>query len=151
MIWITSEDVGARDDGFHLVLGNQPRRERMSRTVDEWIHSMRFHLNVNRHDCEADVQADTPLLTVLRDDLGLTGTRFGCGQGVCGAYYVLADGFARADLSGRACAPMNSRLALPRRADTRGRGNKAALDIAQFYQFSNDTSGCIFRHISVPV
>ena len=53
---------------------------------------MRFRLNVNRHDYEANVQADTPLLTVLRDDLGLTGTRFGCGQGVCGACYVLADG-----------------------------------------------------------
>ena len=53
---------------------------------------MRFRLNINRHDYEADVQAGTPLLTVLRDDLGLTGTRFGCGQGVCGACYVLADG-----------------------------------------------------------
>ena len=53
---------------------------------------MNFRLNVNRHYYEADVQAGTPLLTVLRDDLGLTGTRFGCGQGVCGACYVLADG-----------------------------------------------------------
>jgi aerobic-type carbon monoxide dehydrogenase small subunit (CoxS/CutS family) len=53
---------------------------------------MRFRLNVNRHDYEAEVQAGTPLLTVLRDDLGLTGTRFGCGQGLCGACHVLADG-----------------------------------------------------------
>ena len=53
---------------------------------------MRFRLNVNRHDYEAEVQAGTPLLTVLRDDLGLTGTRFGCGLGLCGACHVLADG-----------------------------------------------------------
>jgi aerobic-type carbon monoxide dehydrogenase small subunit (CoxS/CutS family) len=55
---------------------------------------MRFRLNVNGRSCEADVPAGTPLLAVLRDDLGLTGTRFGCGQGVCGACYVLADGRA---------------------------------------------------------
>lgn len=53
---------------------------------------MRFHLNVNRWSYDADVPAGTPLLTVLREDLGLTGTRFGCGQGICGACHVLADG-----------------------------------------------------------
>jgi aerobic-type carbon monoxide dehydrogenase small subunit (CoxS/CutS family) len=35
---------------------------------------------------------DTPLLTVLRDELGLVGTRFGCGQGSCGACFVDVDG-----------------------------------------------------------
>jgi hypothetical protein len=39
----------------------------------------------------------------------------------------------------------------PATSRTRGRGNKAALDIAQFCQLSNDTSGCIFRRVSVPV
>ena len=53
---------------------------------------MRFHLNVNRLSYDADVPQGTPLLMVLRDDLGLTGTRFGCGQGICGACHVLADG-----------------------------------------------------------
>jgi aerobic-type carbon monoxide dehydrogenase small subunit (CoxS/CutS family) len=56
---------------------------------------MRYGLNVNGHFYETDVPSGTPLLVVLRDDLGLTGTRFGCGQGVCGACYVLADGHAR--------------------------------------------------------
>lgn len=37
---------------------------------------------------------DTPLLTVLRDELGLVGSRFGCGQGLCGACFVLLDGVA---------------------------------------------------------
>jgi aerobic-type carbon monoxide dehydrogenase small subunit (CoxS/CutS family) len=57
---------------------------------------MTFLLTVNRHIREIDVPSGTPLLTVLREDLGLTGTRFGCGQGVCGACYVLADGRATA-------------------------------------------------------
>ena len=47
---------------------------------------------------ERDVAAapDTPLLYVLRNDLGLAGTRFGCGSGQCGACMVLVDGRAMA-------------------------------------------------------
>jgi len=55
---------------------------------------MRFRLNVNGSIHEVDVPPDTPLLGILRDDLNLTGTRFGCGHGVCGACFVLADGRA---------------------------------------------------------
>jgi nicotinate dehydrogenase subunit A len=45
---------------------------------------------------EVDIDdADTPLLYVLRDYLGLKGTRFGCGTGDCGACMVLVDGHAR--------------------------------------------------------
>lgn len=43
---------------------------------------------------EVDVPRRTTLLSILRDDLGLTGTRFGCGQGQCGACFVLIDGRA---------------------------------------------------------
>ncbi len=53
---------------------------------------MRVRLMVNGRVRDADVPAGTSLLSVLRDDLGLTGTRYGCGQGACGACYVLADG-----------------------------------------------------------
>lgn len=53
---------------------------------------MPYSLNVNRHRYEAEAPAGTSLLSVLREDMGLTGTRFGCGQGICGACYVLADG-----------------------------------------------------------
>jgi len=49
-------------------------------------------LNVNGlvHPLQAD--SDRPLLSVLRDDLGLTGTKFGCGEGQCGACTVHLDG-----------------------------------------------------------
>jgi aerobic-type carbon monoxide dehydrogenase small subunit (CoxS/CutS family) len=49
-------------------------------------------LTVNGERVEVDRPGDTPLLTVLRDALGLVGTRFGCGQGLCGACTVLLDG-----------------------------------------------------------
>jgi nicotinate dehydrogenase subunit A len=49
-------------------------------------------LEVNGAGVEVHGDPDTPLLTVLRDDLGLVGTRFGCGQGLCGACFVRLDG-----------------------------------------------------------
>ena len=49
-------------------------------------------LTVNGRQVDVDRPDDTPLLTVLRDALGLVGSRFGCGQGLCGACVVLLDG-----------------------------------------------------------
>jgi nicotinate dehydrogenase subunit A len=46
-------------------------------------------INGERH--EVDVAPSATLLAVLRDELGLTGTRYGCGRGQCGACYVMAD------------------------------------------------------------
>ena len=51
-----------------------------------------FTVNGARHVVEAD--DDTPLLWLIRDNLGLTGTKFGCGVGVCGACTVLENGKA---------------------------------------------------------
>ena len=48
-------------------------------------------LTVNGAAHEVRAPADTPLLYVLRNDLGLKGTRFGCGSGECGACFVLID------------------------------------------------------------
>src|ERR1700741_1755818 len=45
-------------------------------------------LNVNGKDVSVDVDADMPLLWVLRDTLGLTGTKYGCGAALCGACTV---------------------------------------------------------------
>jgi nicotinate dehydrogenase subunit A len=51
-------------------------------------------LEVNGVRKEVGAAPDTPLLYVLRNDLGLAGTRFGCGGGQCGACFVLVDGKA---------------------------------------------------------
>ena len=51
-----------------------------------------FKLRVNGRDCDVRAEPNTPLLYVLRNDLKLKGTRFGCGQGQCGACNVLLDG-----------------------------------------------------------
>lgn len=48
--------------------------------------------SVNGKPCEVDADPDTPLLYVLRNDLGLQGARFGCGVGLCGACFVHVDG-----------------------------------------------------------
>ncbi|MCG9917637.1 MAG: (2Fe-2S)-binding protein [Phenylobacterium sp.] len=53
---------------------------------------MAYELNVNGKPMTADVDPDTPLLWVLRDTLGLVGTKFGCGIAQCGACTVHADG-----------------------------------------------------------
>jgi len=50
--------------------------------------------NVNGQARSVDVDPDTPLLWVLRDTLGLTGTKFGCGVALCGSCTVLVDGQA---------------------------------------------------------
>ncbi len=49
-------------------------------------------LNVNGRSLQADVEPDTPLLWALRDGLGLTGTKYGCGMAQCGACTVHLDG-----------------------------------------------------------
>ena len=53
-----------------------------------------FTLQINGKEYKADVAADTPLLWVLRDHLGLVGTKYGCGIAQCGTCTVLLDGNA---------------------------------------------------------
>ncbi len=49
-------------------------------------------LNINGKDTAVDADESTPILWALRDTLGMTGTKFGCGQALCGACTVLLDG-----------------------------------------------------------
>jgi len=55
---------------------------------------MAFTVNINGTPRSVDVDGDTPLLWVLRDVLGMTGTKFGCGMALCGACTVHIDGSA---------------------------------------------------------
>jgi isoquinoline 1-oxidoreductase alpha subunit len=55
---------------------------------------MGFTVNINGTPRSVDVDGDTPLLWVLRDVLGMTGTKFGCGMALCGACTVHLDGSA---------------------------------------------------------
>ncbi len=53
-----------------------------------------FHLTVNGRSVDVTADGDTPLLYILRNDLGLKGARFGCGEGLCGSCTVIVDGRA---------------------------------------------------------
>jgi isoquinoline 1-oxidoreductase alpha subunit len=65
---------------------------------------MAYSISVNGSPRTVDVDGDTPLLWVLRDVLGMTGTKFGCGMALCGACTVHIDGVAT-----RSCqTPVNS-------------------------------------------
>ncbi len=65
---------------------------------------MALTLTVNGTAHTVDVEADTPLLWVLRDSIGLTGTKFGCGIAKCGACTVHIDGQAAKSCTTRASA-----------------------------------------------
>lgn len=56
------------------------------------IYQMKIHFNVNGTAQNPDVDPEMPILWVLRDVVGLTGTKFGCGKGLCGACTVHLDG-----------------------------------------------------------
>jgi isoquinoline 1-oxidoreductase subunit alpha len=73
---------------FHAVHTGENRMNAISITVNGQQHSL-------------EVSPDTPLLWVLRDTLGLTGTKFGCGQALCGACTVHVDGEATRSCTAR--------------------------------------------------
>jgi nicotinate dehydrogenase subunit A len=58
------------------------------------VSAMKYQLNVNGKPVTTEADSDTPLLYVLRDNLGLQGPKYGCGLGQCGACTVLIDGRA---------------------------------------------------------
>ena len=92
-------------------------------------------LTINQREFDIQADGDTPLLWVLRDELGLTGTKYGCGKALCGACTVLVDGAPR-----RACVTPVSALANQSITTIEGAQSKVAqavinawlaLDVAQ--------------------
>lgn len=90
---------------------------------------MAFELNINGKVQSVDVAEDTPLLWVLRDELGLTGSKFGCGAAQCGACTVHVDGQPM-----RSCVTPASALAGQSITTIEGIASKAALALQNAWQ-----------------
>ncbi len=71
---------------------------------------MKFTLNINGESQQVDVEPETPLLWVLRDDVGLTGTKFGCGIARCGACTIHVDGQAMKSCQLQASAAVGKKI-----------------------------------------
>src|SRR5437762_13293824 len=81
---------------------------------------MAVTLSINGKTQQLDVEPDTPLLYVLRDDLELRGAKFGCGLGQCGACTVIVDGKAE-----RSCSIAVSKVAGKKITTLEGHGSSA--------------------------
>ncbi len=98
---------------------------------------MTTKLDVNGARRRVDAPADTPLLWVLRDQLDLTGTKYGCGMGLCGACTVHVDGQAV-----RACQTPLSSVAGKRVTTIEGLGKPDALHALQRAWQAEDVPQC---------
>jgi aerobic-type carbon monoxide dehydrogenase small subunit (CoxS/CutS family) len=108
-------------------------------------------LEINGRKYSVNYPADTPLLYVLRDELGLTGTKYGCGEGVCGACTVLLGDTAR-----RSCQiPVSTAVSKPIRTIEGLEKNGALHPVQQAFldagafQCAYCTSGMIMSSVSL--
>jgi isoquinoline 1-oxidoreductase subunit alpha len=94
-------------------------------------------LTVNDKTYQADVEPDTPLLWVLRDTIGLTGTKYGCGIALCGACTVHVDGAAM-----RSCSTPVGMLEGRRITTIEGLAQEGALHKIQQAWIEHDVPQC---------
>jgi isoquinoline 1-oxidoreductase alpha subunit len=94
-------------------------------------------LTVNGNTYEANVEPDTPLLWVLRDTIGLTGTKYGCGIAQCGACTVQVDGVAM-----RSCALPAATVAGRRITTIEGLAEDGVLHKVQQAWLDHDVPQC---------
>jgi isoquinoline 1-oxidoreductase alpha subunit len=71
---------------------------------------MQLNLNINGKSQQVDVDPETPLLWVIRDNIGLTGTKFGCGIARCGACTIHVDGQAMKSCQLQASAAVGKKI-----------------------------------------
>ncbi len=102
-----------------------------------------LHINGIKHS--VDVDADTSLLSVLRDQLDLTGSKYGCGEGQCGACTVLLDGLPRRSCITKVGAAASKKITTIEGLESNGHLHpvqQAFLDVGAF-QCAYCTSGMI--------
>ena len=96
------------------------------------------NLTINGKTINVDVEADTPLLWAIRENVGLTGTKYGCGIALCGACTVHVDGVAM-----RSCGISVGEAAGKQITTIEGlAGNNGALHRAQQAWVANDVPQC---------
>ena len=96
-----------------------------------------LRLTINGRTEEVDIDPDTPLLWVLRDTLGLTGTKFGCGIAQCGACTVHVDGVAT-----RSCSVPVSAVEGDKIVTIEGLSNNGSLHPVQRAWIAHDVPQC---------
>lgn len=98
---------------------------------------MGIKFKVNGADAEVEVPDDVPLLWVLREELGLTGTKFGCGKALCGACTVHVDGASR-----RSCVTAAGDVAGREVLTIEGLGSAEALHVVQRAWMEDNVPQC---------
>jgi isoquinoline 1-oxidoreductase subunit alpha len=95
------------------------------------------NLTINGKTIDVDVEADTPLLWAIRENVGLTGTKYGCGIAQCGACTVHIDGVAM-----RSCGVLVSEAAGKQITTIEGLATNGALHKVQQAWINNDVPQC---------
>jgi isoquinoline 1-oxidoreductase subunit alpha len=96
-----------------------------------------LHLTINGQPHDVDVEPDTPLLWVIRDTVGMTGTKYGCGIAQCGACTVHIDGVAT-----RSCGMVVSDAVGKKITTIEGLAQNGTLDKVQQAWIDNDVPQC---------